>query len=121
MTEREIKLEIVKAALMGCQAKDSLRCLFEWVMEDPEKESEYGTEVDNKPISSIVNYIKKYRYRSGGYAVRLERIFKENDIKTVGDLLRFDRSDFLKLRDVGKGSITRIDDALEELYSITNW
>jgi hypothetical protein len=39
----------------------------------------------------------------------------------VGDLLKIGRSGFLKYRNVGKGSISRIDDALEKLYGIKNW
>lgn len=76
--------------------------------------------VDIAPISTITRRINSMRY-DPGYEVRLEKIFESNDIKTVGDLLRIGRRDFRKYRSVGTGSITRIDDALEDLYDIKAW
>ena len=76
--------------------------------------------VDIAPISVITRRINSMRY-DPGYEVRLEKIFESNDIKTVGDLLRIGRRDFKKYRSVGTGSITRIDDALEDLYNIKGW
>ena len=55
------------------------------------------------------------------YANKLKDIIFKYDINTVGDLLKIGRSDFSKYRNVGKGSISRIDDALEKLYGIKNW
>lgn len=76
--------------------------------------------VDIAPISTITRHISSMRY-DPGYEVRLDKIFESNDIKTVGDLLRIGRRDFKKYRSVGTGSITRIDDALEDLYDIKGW
>lgn len=76
--------------------------------------------VDIAPISTITRHISSMRY-DPGYEVRLEKIFESNDIKTVGDLLRIGRRDFRRYRSVGTGSITRIDDALEDLYDIKGW
>ena len=76
--------------------------------------------VDIAPISTITRRISSMRY-DPGYEVRLEKIFESNDIKTVGDLLRIGRRDFRKYRSVGGGSITRIDEALEDLYDIKGW
>lgn len=42
-------------------------------------------------------------------------------IKKVGDLLRITRRQFKKYRSVGGGSLSRIDNALEELYDIKGW
>lgn len=75
--------------------------------------------VDSAPISVIICRIGR-RY-DPGYEVRLGKIFESNNIKTVGDLLRIGRRDFRKYRSVGGGSISRIDDALEELYNIEGW
>ena len=77
-------------------------------------------DVDSAPISTITCRISSMRY-DPGYEVRLEKIFESNNIKTVGDLLRIGRRDFKKYRSVGSGSITRIDEALEELYDIKGW
>ena len=76
--------------------------------------------VDSAPISVIICRIGSMSY-DPGYGVRLGKIFESNNIKTVGDLLRIGRRDFRKYRSVGGGSITRIDDALEDLYDIKGW
>ena len=76
--------------------------------------------VDRAPISVIICRIGSMR-RGSGYSVRLGKIFERNNIKTVGDLLRIGRRDFRKYGSVGGGSITRIDDALEDLYDIKGW
>ena len=76
--------------------------------------------VDSAPISVIICRIGSMRY-DPGYGVRLGKIFERNNIKTVGDLLRIGRRDFRKYGSVGGGSITRIDDALEDLYDIKGW
>ena len=76
--------------------------------------------VDSAPISVIICRIGSMRHDTG-YGVRLGKIFERNDIKTVGDLLRIGRRDFRKYGSVGSGSITRIDDALEDLYDIKGW
>jgi hypothetical protein len=76
--------------------------------------------VDIAPVNVIICHIGSKRY-DPGYGVRLGKIFESNNIKTVGDLLRIGRRDFRKYRSVGGGSITRIDDALEDLYDIKGW
>jgi DNA-directed RNA polymerase alpha subunit len=48
-------------------------------------------------------------------------VFNNNGINTIGDILRIGRREFMQIKGVGKGSITRIDDALEDLYGIVNW
>ena len=80
----------------------------------------WSDEIDMAPINTIIGRIRNYG-RCGGYAMKLERVFKENQINTVGDLLRMGSLEFRKVREVGRGSITRIQDALEELYNITWW
>jgi hypothetical protein len=76
--------------------------------------------VDIAPISTITRHIGSMRY-DPGYEVRLGKLFEIYNINTVGDLLRIGRRDFKKYRSVGTGSITRIDDALEDLYDIKGW
>lgn len=76
--------------------------------------------VDSAPISVIICRIGSMRYNRG-YGVRLGKILESNNIKTVGDLLRIGRRNFKKYRSVGVGSISRIDDALEDLYDIKGW
>ena len=76
--------------------------------------------IDKASISTIISQIGKNRW-DPGYRVRLTRIFKENNITTVGELLRFGSQDFRKVRNIGYGAISRIDEALEELYNIKSW
>ena len=76
--------------------------------------------VDSASISIIICCIGRMR-RDQGYSIKLEKIFENNNIKTVGDLLRIGSRDFKKYRTVGDGSIRRIDDALETLYDIKSW
>lgn len=76
--------------------------------------------VDIAPVDLILFHIGNREYHTG-YGVRLGKIFEMNNIKTVGDLLRIGRRNFMKYRSVGGGSISRIDDALEDLYNIKGW
>lgn len=85
---------------------------------DPDKW--WSDDVDKAPVNVIIGHVEKNR-RSFGYGVRLAKIFDANDIKTVGDLLRVGRHNFRTYNSVGNGSVTRIDDALEELYNIMSW
>lgn len=83
----------------------------------------WSDETDAEPVETIISWIERkgYGYNSGGYAYKLTKIFKDNNIKTVGDLLRMGKQAFMKLNKVGKGSYTRVDDALEDLYNIKGW
>lgn len=76
--------------------------------------------VDIAPVDLILFHIGNREYHTG-YGVRLGKIFEMNNIMTVGDLLRIGRRNFRKYRSVGGGSISRIDDALEDLYNIKGW
>lgn len=76
--------------------------------------------VDSAPVAVILSHVG-YNGYDPGYEVRLGKIFEGNNIKTVGDLLRIGRRDFRKYRSVGGGSISRIDNALENLYDIKGW
>lgn len=83
-------------------------------------ENWYDKSFDTTPVTNITGYIER-NYSHCGYSVRIARIFSENNIKTVGDLLHIGRRMFIRYRDVGRGSINRIDDALDELYNIKGW
>ena len=76
--------------------------------------------VDKAPVAVILSHVGHDGY-DPGYEVRLGKIFDYYNIKTVGDLLRIGRRDFRKYRSVGNGSISRIDNALENLYDIKGW
>lgn len=125
MTDREIRLELAKAALMSTREMDfSLQEIYEWVMMGGDGKKETDTpkmDYRDKPIGEVLTQIVNNSYYDHKYVVRLERVFKKSDIRTVGDLLKYGRSNFSKLLNVGRGSLTRIDDALEELYGLKSW
>ena len=83
-------------------------------------EDNWDKSVDKAPISTVIGQIGKNRW-DPGYRMRLTRIFKDCNITTVGELLRIGSHDFRKVRNIGNGAISRIDEALEELYNIKSW
>ena len=123
MTNKEIKLELAKAMLLsGRQIQITLQDMYEWIIAEDEVDAdEPKTDYDNKAIGEVLTWIIQSSYYNHKYAVRLEKVFTNNNIKTVGDLLRYGKTNFSRLQNVGKGSIIQIDDALEDLYGIKNW
>lgn len=89
----------------------------------PEQKQEasrwWSDEADKAPVRHICEHANLKR--PYGYGAKLDRIFSSCNIITVGDLLRIGRRSFLRYRSVGRGCISRIDDALEALYNITEW
>lgn len=126
MTNREIKFELAKAALTGNKALDAgvtLEVLYRWIIEEPEVDVDNPkTDYDKVSVHEIIRHLAKNgKYGDQRYASSLVNVFNDNGINTVGDILRIDRREFLRIKGVGKGSVTRIDDALEELYGIKDW
>lgn len=130
MTNKEIKLELAKAALSSMNGVDSatlsesVKNLYDWIQETEEDEllpdeSTEGNDVRAKPIHEIVNYIDK-NWRNG-YGSHLYKVFSGSNINNVGELLKIGRRNFMRYRNVGRGSISRIDEALLELYNIQSW
>lgn len=136
MTNREIKFELAKIALTTCchmtseSLSESIKNLYEWIVQEPEvdvKESNVDvdnpkTDYDETSVREIIKYLyNNNRYRDNRYATRFVNIFNDNKINTIGDILRLGRRKFRRINSIGKGSVTRIDDALEELYGIKDW
>jgi hypothetical protein len=128
MTNKEIKFELARLALEKCcfttseTLTESLKNLYEWVVEEPEVEVETTDKnsFDNIDIKEVLIIVRKNQRSSSGIGKTLERIFNEDEINTVGDLIRIGRRSFLMRRTVGKRSILAIDDALAEL-GIKGW
>ena len=128
MENKEIKFELAKIALERCNFStsetltESLKNLYEWIIEEPQNEVETNQEnqFDRINIIEVLNIVRKTKGSSSGIATSLETIFRKNNINTVGDLIRIGRRDFSKYRLVGKKSIWAIEDALEEL-GVTTW
>lgn len=126
MTNREIKFELAKAALISNNALSpevTLEDLYNWIVEDSEVDVDKPkTDYDKTSVREIIKHlVKNGKYGDQRYATSLVNIFNNNGINTIGDILKMGRRGFMKLNGVGKGSVTRIDDALEELYGIVNW
>lgn len=118
MTNREIKFELAKVALVQNLPMDSIKQMYEWIVEEPEIDKP-KTDYDKTSVREIIKYlVKNDRYR---YAISLVNVFNDNGINTIGDILRMGRQAFMQIKGVGKGSVTRVDDALEELYGIRDW
>lgn len=128
MTNKEIKFELAKIALERCTFStsetliESLKNLYEWIMEEPEVEVETidKDSLDSIDIKEVLNIVRKNQRFSSGIATSLETIFRKNNINTVGHLVRIGRRDFSKYRLVDKKSIWAIEDALEEL-GVKGW
>ena len=128
MTSKEIKFELAGIALEKCSFTTSetltecLRNLYEWIVEEPEVEveTEQKNMFDCTDIKEVLNIVRKNQGFSSGIATMLETVFNNNNINTVGDLMRISRRDFSKYRLVGKKSIWAIDDALAEL-GVKGW
>lgn len=128
MTNKEIKLELAKAAFTKCNfmtseaLTESLKNLYEWVIEEPEVEVEEGTqsEYNNITVSEILNCVRKNVYTGSPVTEKLATSFAANDIKTAGDLLKIGRQCFKRYRNIGKKSLLALDDALTEL-GIKDW
>jgi DNA-directed RNA polymerase alpha subunit len=128
MTNKEIKFELAKVALEKCcfttseTLTDGLKNLYEWIVEEPEAEveTEQKSSYDEIDIKEVLNIVRKNQGFSSGIATTIENVFHNNNINTVGDLMRLGRRDFSKYRLVGKKSIYAIDDALAEL-GVKGW
>lgn len=128
MTNKEIKLELTRIALTTCRhmtseaLTESLKNLYEWIVEEPEVEVETTDKnsFDGIDIKEVLNIVRRNQRFSSGIATSLETVFNNNNINTVGDLMRIGRRDFSKYRLVGQKSIWAIDDALAEL-GVKGW
>ena len=123
MTNKEIKLELAKVALTKCNfitsesLTESVKNLYEWVVEDPEVEEEPTDKksFDSVDIKEVLYLVRKNERFGSGIGTMLETVCHNNNINTVGDLIRIGRREFSSYRLVGKKSIGALDDALYEL------
>jgi DNA-directed RNA polymerase alpha subunit len=128
MTNKEIKLELAKVALTKCNfttsetLTEALKNLYDWIVEELEVEVKTidKNSFDSVDIKEVLNIVRKKQRFNSGIATMLETTLSNNNINTVGDLVRVGRREFSKYRLVGKKSICEIDDALNEL-GVKGW
>lgn len=145
MTNKEIKFELAKAALLAhfLRADQSLQELYEWIIEEPEEEIIPEPETENPdkkdyeqiPISEVYNEMqimeeeeklekKRAGYRNvqkKGHAVRFLNAARLADIETVGQLIAYGRADFIRVRNMGRNCADYVSMALKNLYGIEKW
>lgn len=131
MENKEIKFELAKIALERCTFStsetliESLKNLYEWIMEEPDVEVEEHAQngfniYDNISVSEILKLVRKNTGASSSITEYLATSFRKNNIRTAGDLLKIGKQDFKKFRNIGEKSIWALDDAFAEL-GIKGW
>jgi DNA-directed RNA polymerase alpha subunit len=79
-------------------------------------------EVERVDEQNVDNQRKSgWHVQKSGFEVRLSNILRSQDVNTVGDLLRYGRRDFQKARGIGTHTVECVDQALQNLYGITEW
>lgn len=132
MTNKEIKLELAKVALMKYNYANtddlslSVKYLYDWITEEPETEVDMSdkriVDYNKESIREVIKYIYRNNYNSrNGFGVRAVNTFGKLGIETVGQLLDLTRAEFIKTRDVGSGLLKLVNNALFELYGIEKW
>ena len=80
--------------------------------------SSYNKDINNQPIQTVIQNVDKNTYPGSGFVKRITKVFKENNINTVGDLLKVGQYNFMNFKFVGRGMVNQISIALDELYGI---
>lgn len=77
--------------------------------------------VEDQKVNEQKKRSNVYRQR-GGLDIRLHNFFiSPNNIETVGDLLRHGRRELQKGLNIGPHTVECVDQALQNLYGITEW
>lgn len=118
--EAALRLIVAKPQADMLKIADMAKDLAELITKrigDNTQEVAKQEDMDTVSVIPVFNYLDSHNYNS----TKLTRIFYENNIKTVGDLLRVGSYVLKKYRGVGLGTYRRICDALYELYGIEEW
>lgn len=115
MTNREVKIEIAKAALGNGLNIETAKAFYDWVIEEPERElpEDRSTRWDNTPIEELAHKTL--------IVGTVTKRCKDNGINTVGDLIRCGGIKFSTFKNVGGCTIQKIDDALDRYYHVSEW
>lgn len=95
------------------------KCWIEGVLSEMGFEVENGEIVEIKKEEPTSYNILDVDVINFNLSIRTQNILKQNSIKTMRDLVRLKRVDYLKFRNSGRTTLTQIDDLLENLN--LNW
>ena len=109
-TEKEIKLELAKVAISADSSIETAKRFYDWIIDEKKDTKPY----EDIPISDLESVLDRY-------AVMFRNRCKENDIKTVGDILSMGRGSFRALHLVGDKLTRHVSEALADKYGITAW
>lgn len=88
--------------------------MLSWVNGDAKTVREEIIDLDAVKVTEMEQYL-------GMSAVRFRNRCMENDIHTVGQLVRIGSVGFRALRLVGGGLVKKIGEVLAEVYGVSNW
>lgn len=111
MTEKEIKMELAKAALIGGASIERTKEMLTWVSSG---DKQNVVDLNDIKVSELEQYL-------GMSSVRFRNRCMENDIHSIGQLVRIGSRGFRALRLVGGGLIKKINEALSEHYGVEDW
>ena len=124
MMEAALRLIVAKPQEDMSRIADMAEELTERIMQKTSSNLKFYDSADDvvnsAPVNDVVVHIER-QGRCSGYGVKLDRVFRANNIQTVGDLLHIGSRALRSYRNVGAGSLSRISDALYELYKINEW
>ena len=114
MTDKEIKLELTKTAMATGMSIEMAQKFYEWIVKESDSKivSKY-TQFDDTPIEELA-----YKTRIEGTIIKR---CKENNINTVGELIHCGAHKFRTFRLVGRGTVRKINNALQEYFGISDW
>ena len=107
-----MRLELAKAALIGGASMERTNAMLSWVNGDEIFKSE--VDLDTVKVTELEQFL-------GMSAVRFRNRCMENEIHTVGQLVRIGSVGFRALRLVGGGLVKKIGEVLAEVYGVSNW
>lgn len=99
--------------------RTTTRSWLDVVLEEMGFEVENGEIVEIKKEEPTLYNILDVDVINFNLSIRAQNILKQNGIKTMRDLVRLTKIDYLKFRDSGRVTLANIDDLLENLN--LNW
>lgn len=111
MTDKEVRLELAKAALIGGASMERMKNMYVWVTGDATQSS---MDFDSIKVTELEQYL-------GMSAVRFRNRCMENDIHSVGQLVRIGARNFRALKLVGGGLVMKVKTILSEHYNVDDW